>query len=178
MAGDLAIWICLFFGTGETPDIRDFNKVAWLQTFPDVGDTNMPRQWVWALAAIEVMIQFASSPRSRFSHGCPRAWHATATCTIYIAHFSTEAMPYRAILPTTCTKIFAVLEYWGLHHSGQIDQAHLLSQYPVTADLRMAKAFVETTIIPAVKPNENTFNQLLRPASDKCKIIVKFVCCF
>lgn len=51
---------------GETPDIRDFNKV---------------------------MTEFASSPRSRFS---------------------------------------------------------------------MAKAFVETTIIPAVKPNENTFNQLLR----------------
>ena len=97
--------LSFLFDTGETPDIRDFNKVAWLQTFPDVGDTNMPRQWVWALAAVEVMIQFASSPRSRFSHGCPRALHATATCTIYIAHFSTEAMPYRAILTTTCTKI-------------------------------------------------------------------------
>ena len=45
----------------------------------------------------------------------------------------------------------------------------------VTADLRMAKAFVETTIIPAVKPNENTFNQLLRPASHKCNIM-QYIC--
>ena len=41
----------------------------------------------------------------------------------------------------------------------------------------MAKAFVETTIIPAVKPNENTFNQLLRPASHKCNIM-QYICEF
>ena len=78
----------------------------------------------------------------------------------------------KLLLESTCTKD-TVLER-GIHHC-QIDQVRCRN---IVSQPRMAKAFVETTIIPAVKPNENTFNQLLRPASDKCNIFLLFFVAF